>query len=646
MNTSVILTGTAIEEPAKRILRAGGLTATFDAGALRWISWRGVEILRGIAFLLRTPGWGTPAPVIGDVHIEENAAGFDVRYEAIYGEAGRGVRAAIRFCARADGHLTATAGIDADIAFETNRTGFVILHPLKGFAGREVEVEHASGPKRTLTIPLAISPGQPVLDIRAIAHRPHAGLLVSTRFDGDVFEMEDHRNWSDASFKTYSRPIGLPYPYLLEPGQPVRQSVTVTISDEGGAHAVAEPISPPQATGQVLPDYALPLDRLEDARAALFFADALAGLKPARLLLRHDPARGDTLAATADLAELLRRTGAALEVQVVLDGDDAVAARHLLEALAKAFADAGIVVSEVAAFARIVGQAVEPGEPRPPHLAQEILAEALAATFPASRRGSGSPAFFTEFNRKRPDPENADYLTFATTPVVHAADDASVVETLQALAHILHSARALTGGRPLSIGPVGIGARLNPYGAAPVDNAPDSREGMAARDPRQRGLFAAAWHVGYLAQIALGPVERFAFGAATGPFGLISSPQPYARDGWDARAQGAVYPLYHVARWISEAAGGRVLSAGLDGAVAHVAWEKHGRRKALYANLSTDPLVIDLSGKGAITGQLLGEDSFAMAAFDREAFTAPQPFGGATRIGAYGVLHLDYGLLP
>ena len=27
---------------------------------------------------------------------------------------------------------------------------------------------------------------------------------------GDSFEMEDHRNWTDASFKTYVRPLALP----------------------------------------------------------------------------------------------------------------------------------------------------------------------------------------------------------------------------------------------------------------------------------------------------------------------------------------------------------------------------------------------------------------------------------------------------
>ena len=43
--------------------------------------------------------------------------------------------------------------------------------------------------------------------------------------EGDTFEMEDHRNWTDASFKTYVRPLALPWPYTPPAGQAVSQSV-------------------------------------------------------------------------------------------------------------------------------------------------------------------------------------------------------------------------------------------------------------------------------------------------------------------------------------------------------------------------------------------------------------------------------------
>ena len=37
--------------------------------------------------------------------------------------------------------------------------------------------------------------------------------------EGDAFEMEDQRNWADASFKTYVRPLSKPRPYVIAKGR-------------------------------------------------------------------------------------------------------------------------------------------------------------------------------------------------------------------------------------------------------------------------------------------------------------------------------------------------------------------------------------------------------------------------------------------
>mgnify|MGYP006195238293 CR=1 FL=1 len=47
--------------------------------------------------------------------------------------------------------------------------------------------------------------------------------------NGDVFEMEDQRNWTDASYKTYVRPLALPWPYTLEAGTELEQAVTPSL---------------------------------------------------------------------------------------------------------------------------------------------------------------------------------------------------------------------------------------------------------------------------------------------------------------------------------------------------------------------------------------------------------------------------------
>src|SRR5699024_8714562 len=42
--------------------------------------------------------------------------------------------------------------------------------------------------------------------------------------------MEDQRNWTDASYKTYSRPLALPWPYTLAKGDQVKQAVQLDLS--------------------------------------------------------------------------------------------------------------------------------------------------------------------------------------------------------------------------------------------------------------------------------------------------------------------------------------------------------------------------------------------------------------------------------
>jgi hypothetical protein len=50
--------------------------------------------------------------------------------------------------------------------------------------------------------------------------------------EGDVFEMEDQRNWSDASYKTYVRPLALPWPYRIPAGETVTQRIVLDITDK------------------------------------------------------------------------------------------------------------------------------------------------------------------------------------------------------------------------------------------------------------------------------------------------------------------------------------------------------------------------------------------------------------------------------
>jgi hypothetical protein len=70
---------------------------------------------------------------------------------------------------------------------------------------------------------------QPFQDLKAISHEVAPGVRARIAFEGETFEMEDQRNWADASYKIYSTPLRLPFPVELKKGAKVAQSVTLTV---------------------------------------------------------------------------------------------------------------------------------------------------------------------------------------------------------------------------------------------------------------------------------------------------------------------------------------------------------------------------------------------------------------------------------
>jgi hypothetical protein len=194
-------------------------------------------------------------------------------------------------------------------------------------------------------------------------------------------------------------------------------------------------------------------------------------------------------------------------------------------------------------------------------------------------------SYFTELNRKRPPVALLDFVTHATNPIVHAADDDSVMETLEAIPHITRSARAIIGTRPYHIGPSTIAMRQNPYGSRTMDNPHARRIPMVNDDPRQRGRFGAAWTAGYAAAIAPAGVAAWVPNAFTGPRGLLDP-------------AGTLLPVGETVRTLARLAGGEVLEAGplLTRKLAVLAVRSGPTTHVLLSNLTPAPLRIDRGG--------------------------------------------------
>ena len=523
---AMLLYGTDELAPSPRSLVAGALSAELEAGNLRYVRFAGIEIMRAISFLVRSRSWATFTPQIEALKIVESADAFRVTYRAAVCDGDARLDYWATIDGQADGVLTFRCELTPATDFVTCRTGFVVLHPAS-VAGRPVQIEHADGRKATGAFPLLIDPVQPLLDLRALTHEAASGIAVTCRMDGDVFEMEDQRNWTDASFKTYVRPLSRPWPYLLPAGGRGSQSVTLGVA-HGGALATswsgAEPIRIEQGAAiGTMPVIGLGCTPHE-ARAALPHAATLARAGVPVLVCRYDAGQGHGAADLRALRDLAAACGSEIELQLVVQNTEDFTAE--LHDVAEAVRENGLVLRAVAVSPAPDLKSVTPGQPWPDCAPLDRLYQAARAAFPAVPLGGGTFAHFTELNRKRPPTELLDFITFSTSPLVHAADDRSVMESLEALPAIVASARVVAGGRPFAVGPSAIGLRDNPYGPAPLLNPAGVRLAMSGADPRQRGLFNAAWTLGYIARFAVGGAARIAVSAPVGAFGIIDTDGP------------------------------------------------------------------------------------------------------------------------
>jgi hypothetical protein len=248
----VKLYGTDEAPPEVRTLTAGALSVDLVDGGLRTIRWRGVEVLRAVAYVVRDRDWGTYAPTIENLAVDQRDDGFSLSYRAICpAPDGATLRFSAVITGDATGRLRFTVEAVPDADFETNRCGFCVLHPITDLAGGPATVTHTDGSTEHAAFPDLIAPWQPFKDMRAIAHQVLPGTTALCTMEGDSFEMEDQRAWSDASYKTYVRPLALPWPYRLPAGETNRQSVVLTIDEADGHAASATPALQTSARNEV-----------------------------------------------------------------------------------------------------------------------------------------------------------------------------------------------------------------------------------------------------------------------------------------------------------------------------------------------------------------------------------------------------------
>lgn len=546
-----LLYGTREAETPPKHLKAGLLSVDLSDGNLRTIKYDGVEVLRAVSYLVRDRDWGTYNPAIHDLNVEQSDHGFSVTYQARC-EGPDATKLAIDVSIKADvaGTLTFDAVANTATGFQTNRCGFCILHPIVGIAGSPVTVEHVDGEIVKTQLPDLIEPWQPFKDMRAITHEAMTSVFAECRMEGDTFEMEDHRNWSDASYKTYVRPLALPWPYQIEASQAVHQRIVLNIRDSrDNAPRVADSVDPVLITlseeSGTMPNIGIIITP-EEAKASLAAIDLLREIAPQDLLFHYDPLAGHNGSVFYDFAAIASKHSGRISLEIALPCEKSLIDET--KAIASDMKAAGFTPDTILISPAIDRQSTPPGSAWPPCPPLEDVYAAARTSFPDVRLGGGMLSYFTELNRKRVTGELIDFVSHCTNPIVHAADDLSVMQTLEALPYITRSVRAIYGDKPYRIGPSTIPMRQNPYGSRTMENPNGKRIAMANRDPRHNGKFAESFAMAYAISVLDAGLDSLTLSALTGPFGLI------AGEG-EPTAAGHARPLFSTVKALAELAG-------------------------------------------------------------------------------------------
>ena len=126
-----------------------------------------------------------------------------------------------------------------------------------------------------------------------------------------------------------------------------------------------------------------------------------------------------------EIAQIAEGSQCALELVVPAQRD----VKDELREIAAMVSEAKLKLSAVLVSPAVDRQSTLPGSPWPPCPPLAEIYQAAREAFPGVAIGGGMLTYFTELNRKRPPVEFLDFVSHCTCPIVHAADDLSVMQT-------------------------------------------------------------------------------------------------------------------------------------------------------------------------------------------------------------------------
>jgi hypothetical protein len=577
-----------------RMLRAGAFECALDGPDLRYLRFGEIELVRRVYLAVRDVNWVTIADSEREIAVTESADGFVATCRLRHRRGPIDFEWRGRLEGLADGTVTYELDGTCHSAFDYAKIGLCVHHPSHESQGRPYQADTPAGPIEG-TLPVEIGPqiyvpgrfDLPLFDpYSSLSILLESGVTVRFDFEGDLFEIEDQRNWTDASYKTASTPASLGYLHHAQPGQRIFQRITMrcTPAPARPAPRRAEPVlTLGEPIGRTLPPigFGLPSDGRPHSDHEIGRVRALA---PDHV--RADVRLGDGPALHAALAAC-QAARAPLELALFVPAG----ADGRLDELGAVLAASGGRVARILLFRE--------GEATTPAALARAAREQLAPLLPGVPLLAGSNVYFCDINRDRPDVSLLDGIVYSVNPQIHAFDERSLAEALDGQADTVRSALTVFAGAPVSVSPVTLRPRFNAV-AVGGEIAGAEPELPWEVDPRQMSQFCAAWALGSVKALAEAGAATLTYFETTGWRGL------FERDGGNPMPElfpsrpGMLFPVYTTFAALRERAGAELVqldsSHPLD--VIGLALRSGGGLRLLIANLTHHPLTARLEPAG------------------------------------------------
>jgi hypothetical protein len=646
---NALLHGTTEAPPDMPVLRAGPVTVLLDGVDLRYVRIGRTELVRRVYAAVRDRNWNTVPGTVSGLDVDARDDSFDVRFRMRHTSHDVDFSWDGAITGDSAGRITYSFEGRAERDLEYNRIGLCVHHPWRETAGRPYRTRTPDGESQG-EFPSLIGPQRvvdgvyhalfPAYDRLEVQLEDGGSLLFE--FEGDLWETEDHRNWTDANFKTYSTPISLGFPHALEAGRPRAQRITVTPHGVAAGDETHGPVrlSIGAPTGTTVPAIGVGLD--SDGYAPTEHEAALlAALAPAHVRVEAHLGAEDWPESLARARAVAARVGSHLEISLHLRPEHA----DTLAAVARAL-EGGPPVDRVLVI--LAGGRTSTPEETTPATLVDLARGALGAALPGTALVGGTEMYFTEINRTRPQADTWDGVCFSITPQVHAFTDVDVIENLDAQGENVRSAHALAGGKSIHVSPVTIRRRVNFHAAVP-DPEPEPGELPDAVDVRQPSLYGAAWTVGSVKYLAEAGCSSITYYEATGWRGVVERDEgTRLPDRFHSNA-GEPFPLYHPLADATGWRGADVLSCESEDRLVAIglAVRVENGTALLVANVTPSPQQVIVGPlEGSFLLRRLNETTAASAGSAPESFRA----GGerddvsgelVLRLGPYEVVRVE-----